>query len=988
MATIQNGTVVLDQNDFIAMADNPERGIDTVIDAIETSWFDKRVYVNSKTHPVVLCTDIIIGTSYAVLNRVDDSLSRAFPAHARNITDLSKHMGDEEKVGLFGNPSTCVLALALDVDAFHKLAKPVTVKTGRLETTYQMLLFPKDTEIIFNGYTFAIENGIEMRYLDSSGFQVVYDDSTNNPQAPIDNNLLVRDFKVIDGKYYITVQVPARQLKCLVTEGLTSNASSGCVGDIEYVDSLYNVRAFLKSPNSQVKREIKVGFDQDVFDPAEVTLALIIDTTNKTFNYEIPDIYIQNGLGLGTVSIYTYVTKGALQDKDFRMVPLGEVLVNYQDYRFGSGRLGPYSEGLRNAGSIVWGASTTVNGGSNPRPFAEVKQSFMDGKRIRTLPITTSNLEGTVEAYDYDAVKSIDYVTGRQYSVTKELIKQENKKFNSPMACFVGSFLTSANNLVSSGVVLDNGKRITIPHNVLFDVTDYTSQLVNKITLDGYLGMTGEELVELTSNKTLVYTPFYYVMDTTNNQAVLRTYHLDAPKFNSQKFIDENKALAIEVGVGSLSIEHQEDGYLITMVTKSGQSYKELDNNSLGVQLSINVVGSSSIATLAGTFYGITPDEERIWQFKMESKFDLDVNDTIYFTNFNMFGAPQVFVNTPLDLTMNFILTMGGDPRVTDTPSDQKIDQTIFPIQMTALIETTYSATLGSRQGSLYSRIRPLIGEGQYKRYETDVPMVYAEDTYLYENGKLVRDPDTGRPIAEHRKGEIVYNSNGSVRLAYRKGDFILDDNGEKIQVAPRDLQYHFDFIAFDGVYYFSGDEYDKEFAQATKDYFVEHIGQDMGYFNSRLLDRTGLFYQPRSKIGNKKVLVNSNYEMYLKQDLSFQVIYYLNGPGYKNQNLKENLLDSTPRILNDALQDATTISTTEFIRVLRAAAPPEVVGIKLNAMAGDNTVDIISNEDSLSGFSIRKLLSISSDRLVSVREAVDTSFMPHDRGMVEMGPV
>lgn len=981
--------MALTQKEIISLADNPERGIDSVINEVETSWFDKRVYLNSKTHPVVFCADLIIGTSFGVLNRIDDAISRAFPVHARNITDLSKHMGDEEKVGLFGNPSTCELMLGIDVDAFHNLAKPFEVTVGRTTTVYQKLLFPKDTEITFNGYIFAIENGIEIRYKETSGFQVVYDDSTNNPQWPINDNVLVRDFRQTGGKYYLTVTVPVRQLQCIVTEGLTSNQSSGCTGDIEYSDYLYNVRAFLRSPNSTVNREIKVAFDQDTFDPATPTLALIIDTTNSIFNYEIPDVYIQNGLGIGTVSIYTYVTKGAVTDKDFRKVPLDEVKVNYQDYRFGSGRLGPYSEGLRNSGSIVWGATSAVSGGSNPRPFEAIKASFIAGKRIRTLPITESNLEGTVEAYDYDAVKSIDYVTGRQYAITKELIKQDNKKFNSPMACFVGSFLTSANNLVASGVVLDNGKRITIPHNMLFDVTDYTSQLVNRLTLDRYLGMSGEELVELTSNKTLVYTPFYYVMDTTNNQAVLRTYHLDAPKFNYQKFIAENEALGIEVGVGQLDIEHKEDGYLITLVTKSSQGYKELDNNALGAQLSISVTGSSSLASLAGTFYGITEDEERIWQFKLDSKFDLDVNDMLYFTNFNMFGSPQVTVGSPLDLTMTFLLTMGGDPSLTDTPSDRKIDQNLFPISMTALIETTYSTKLGSRQGSLYSRIRPLVGEGQYRRYETDVPRVYAEDTFKRDpdTGKLLRD-ENGRPIPDHLAGEIIYNSNGSPRLEYQKGDFVLDDNGNKIQVAPRDLQYHFDFIAFDGVYYFSADEYDKEFAQATKDYFIDIIGQDMSYFNTRLLDRTGMFYQPRSKIGSKQVLVNSNYEMYLKQDLSFQVIYYLTATGYKNQNLKEALLDSTPRILNDILENATTISTAEFIRVLRASAPPEVVGIKLNALAGDTTVDIISNEDSLSGFSIRKLLAISSDRLVSVKEAVDTSFMPHDRSMVNMGPV
>ena len=976
--------MTIEHDELIALADNPERGIDTVINDIENSWFGKRVQLNSKTHPAIFAADLIIGTSFGVLNRIDDGISRAFADHARNISDLSKHMGDEEKIGLFGNPSDCVLVLGIQLDAFLNLAKDVTKTVGRVTTTYKMVLFPKDTEIIFNGIYFAIENGIEIRYKESSGYQVVYDDSTINPQAPIRDNVLFRDFKNENGQKFLTIKVPVRQLRCLPTEGLTSNASSGCRGNINYSDNLYNVRAFIRRANTNVLQEIKVAFDQDVFDQNSITLSLNIDTTNRTFNYEIPDVYIQDGSGVGTVNIYTYTTLGALE-KDFRSVPLKEVGVNYQDYRYGSGRLGPYSEGLRNSGAIAWGATSITKGGTTPRPFIEVKESFVQGRRVRNLPITENNLEGTLKTYDYDTVKAIDYVTGRQYSVTKELPVQKNKNFYSPMSCFVGSFLTSANQLVASGVVLDNGRRVTIPHNVLFDVTDYTTQLVTKGIRDSYTGMTNEELVELVANKTLVYVPFYYVMDTTNNQAVLRTYHLDEPKFNYQTFVAENDALGIEVGVGSIDMVHQEDGYLITLVTKSSQSYKDQDNNAVGAQLSMNVVDSASLASLAGTFYGLTEDGERIFQFKLKSNFDVDVNDILYLNNLTMFGQEQYSVGTPLSLTMTFLLTISGDPTDTDTPSDRKIEQSLFPDKQVAIIETSYATMFGSRLGNLYSRIRPLVGEAQYKRYEQDIPETYTEDVLLRDDdGKLIFDSN-GDVIIEHRLGEIAYNSNGQMRLRYRKNDFILDSNGKPIQLAPRDLLYHFDFIAFDGAYYFSRDEYDKEFAATTKDHFVEVVGADMAYFDTLTLDRTGLFYQPRSKIGSQKVLVNSNYQMYLKQDLSIVLTYYLTQGGYKNQNLKDSLLESSPRVLNEELAGATSVSTAELIQALRENAPPEVVGIKLNALAGDSSVDIISNADALTGFSIRKHLKLTSDQLISVQEAIDITFMPHDTNMVSM---
>jgi hypothetical protein len=654
------------------------------------------------------------------------------------------------------------------------------------------------------------------------------------------------------------------------------------------------------------------------------------------------------------------------------------VVPNYQDYRYGAGKMGEYSTPLRNAPGIAWAVSKVTTGGSNPVDFNVLKQQLINDRRSRVIPITENNLTGKVENYGYNAVKAIDYLTGRSYSVSKELPIQDNKGFYAPMSCYVGSHLTSANDLVGAGVVMDNGKRITIPHNVLFDITQPTSKLVNSLTKDRYLGLSSEALVDTMADLTLAYTPFYYVMDLTSNQAVLRTYHLDEPKVNKQTFVAENSLLGFELGVGALTIEHQDDGYLITVQTKSSDAYKKLDNNLLGLQLSITPQDSNSLASMAGELVALSEDGERIWEFRLKSKFDVDVNDVIYFTNFSQFGSVQPSTGTPLDLEMTLIFTYAGDPELTKSDSDVKIDKTLFEDDMVAIIETRYNATLGKLLGNLYSRIRPLVGEAQYKRYEADVPQTYTQTTMRRENGQLVFD-EAGNPIPEHQAGDIVYNDNGSVRLLYRRGDVVIDENGQPVELAPRDLKYHWDFIAFDGNYFFSNDVYDQEFAQATKDYFVDVISKDMEAFTSQALDRTNLLYQPRSKLGYQKVVVNSNYESFLKQDLSFTVTYYLTASGYRNQNLKDALSNSTPQVLNQQLYGSSTIAMSSFITSLLGDSSQDVVTAKINALSGDTTVDVISNVDDLTGFSVRKELKLSGDGGVAVKEAIDIIFLPHD---------
>lgn len=972
--------MALTHDDMVKLVNNPGRGVSTIINELETAWFDKRVQINSKSHPFVFASDVIIGSSYGVLNRVLDGISRNFAVHSRNVSEISPHMADDEKVGMFGTPSTMTLEFAIEEETLLEIAKEVTVQMGKSTFTYQMILIPKDTEITFNGYTFCVENGIEIRWSDKTGYQVVYDETTNNPFNPIANNLLTKERRPGRDKWYLIVAVPVRQLACKAIENVTSNKASGCRDTVEYQDNLYAIRAFLTQDG--VRREIKVSYDQDVFAPLQPTLAINLKSAN-TFDYEIPDVYIENETGIGTLSIYVWTTKGALE-KDFQDIDLSTVEKNYQDYRYGAGTLNEFSAALKSVGGTVWKAATVTTGGSAALPFETIKRTFILGRRQRVLPITENNLAGTVEERDYNSVKTIDYMTGRSYAVTKELPVQDNKKFYAPMSTFVGSYRASVVDLIRSGVVLDNGDRVTIPHNVLFDITEPTTELVTAYTKNQYLGLAKEDLVDLVQNKTLVYTPFYYVLDITNTQVTLRTYHLDQPEVNYQTFIQENTALGLEVGVGAISVEHEEDGYLITVTTTSGQSYKELASDTLGIQLSFEAVDTNSLASVAGTLYGETADGERIFQFKLASRFDVDVNHVLYFTNFNQFGERQPQTGIDLKQNVKLIFTFKGDKEFTQSPIDAKIDDTIFADDMVGIIETDYNITFGKYMGNLYSRIRPLVGEAQYQRYPSDVPATYKETKYKRDDkGQLVWV--NGKMVVEHTAGEVMKNSSGDTILAYRAGDVILDEHGDPIELLPRDRQYHWDFIGFDATYFFSLDDYDHQFAQDTKDFFVNNIDKDMNYFTSMAVNQTTLVFQPRNKLGYQKVVINSNAQTLLKQDLSFVVTFYLSQSGYKNQNLKETLQTAAPRIINSWLYDETSVANSDLTAMLKDIAKVDVKAVKIDAHSGNTIIDIISNADSLSGFSVRKLLRLSGDGLLSVQEDIDVTFLPHDVKMVDM---
>lgn len=267
-----------------------------------------------------------------------------------------------------------------------------------------------------------------------------------------------------------------------------------------------------------------------------------------------------------------------------------------------------------------------------------------------------------------------------------------------------------------------------------------------------------------------------------------------------------------------------------------------------------------------------------------------------------------------------------------------------------------------------------MVGAPKYKEYEKDVPSIYGEDIFLYENNELVIKD--GKAVLLHRKGEPVLDSNGNVIYQHLKGDTVKVD-GVPIPLTEREILYYWDFIGFDFSYFLSQDDYDTEYLNRIRDLISTDIMNELETIGANKLERTDIIFKPRSTIGYTRVIIDEGQEIDIKNDLKFVINYYLTREGNLNSNLKNSITTSTHQTINSILTRS-TVSSSIIIKALKDLSLNDIIEVKVSIFSDDREINVISNIDETNGFAVRKKLVQTGDNFLTVREDIDISFKEH----------
>lgn len=961
------------REDLLAVQSNPAAMQRTIYDTLQSASENGDDIVDP-SNPFVFLMEAAVSCTGAFMDQQKVLTRKQYPVHAITEEDLYLHMADSDYVGRFASPSRTSFTLLLGKE--EVIRKAVSTNTGGI----RKLVIPKHTEFTIVGIRFSLQYPIEIRIMSHGGIQIVYDATEESPLVSLESNLLTWSITRIKQTDFIAIRIPANQFRIASHYGQL-NPSTGFNETFSYTDQFYFARAYLEQADGSWK-EVKTTHTDQVYDVR--TFTVVLKVLEGQLNVRVPQIYFTEGMAQRNLRVDIYSTRGKMD------LPLGE----YRTSEFGvtwrdldRTETSRFSAPLNSFSTMILFSDQRARGGNNAIGIDELRRRVISNSNGQAmLPITGQQLEAAGEDLGYQIVKSVDNVTERIYKATRSLPEPSLEGTITPAALRISTIQESMETLGDYANAKDNGARITLTPNMLYERKDGLTNPVSDQRMTELNEMDYETLIATVNEGRFLYTPFHYVLDGSDSAFDLRAYLLDFPEIVNKQFVQENDTAQLEVATSSYSIERTAEGYRLMIATRSGDAFKSLDDANVHVQLAYTPVSENNRAYMTGQLYGKTESNERVYRFDLPTDFDIDDQNGLKLLGFNMFDTdPRI---TTSKLTQDFeVIYIVSDYEIEGMEASD-IDEIYGYFMLgegdyVGIAHEILKVRFGYALDNLWRRSRTVAGSLNYERWEVDEPLVYENTVFERDPGtgniKLTYDSATGEIdyVVLHRAGDPVLNESGEPRYRHRAGEPKIDEQGMPIVKDGRGLVRQFDLLLIDGVWRFATDEASVEYRREVASTLADWVSQDIGSLAQRLLERTRLYFYPKTTFGEVPVYVESGRETEVNAEQSFTVKMYLTSERFDRLELREPLTQAAIETISTALRSS-TISLSEINTRIKEAVGSDVLSVETRGLSGEAGFSTITLRNSDSSCILKKRLRRRSNGSLVAEDDVSVEFIRH----------
>lgn len=920
------------------------------------------------TNPFVFGLEAASVLTAAFMMKDETNTRRQYPLAAQTNDDLYIHMSDKDYLDRFATPAKTTMSFLLPLaEVIEKMVLDQT-------TGIRKIVIPRNTYVTVIDTQFSIQYPVEIRQLQHGGIQIIYDTDIKSPLQDLTTNVIDHEIRTNGVAEWIYFELEVFQFSIISHTNVISAATDFSY-DMVVADNFYYARLYVENASGKWE-EIKTTHTEQVYDVTVPTAVLKI--TDKNVNIRIPQVYTSGGLLSRNIRMDVYQTKGEI-NAILSEYPFDAFTTTWQAYD--KSEYTEYVAPLKVLSTTVIYSNKTVIGGTKALTFSELRNRVIkNAVGVRNLPITNVQIETHLEKQGYQVVKNVDNVTNRIFLATKPMPLPVNQKLITPANSCIKTLSLTFKKALLNKAIIDNGDSITLTPDVIYKDNLGILEIVTDDELNYIGSLPNDRKALIISNSSYLYTPFHYVVDASDKTFECRPYYFDNPEIKTKVFNDQNDTTLLQVNTKSYSIERTVDGFKIRIVTQSGDSYKELPDTNVHVQLAFIPPNEKDYAYLNGVLFTTLEDGERVFDFVIKTNFNTDKEDNLYITNFLMYTFEPRYTRVPMDIDFNIVYSVSSviGYQWQFSPIDKILGRFALPSRIAGVTHETLKVKLGYSLKRLWARARSVIDSITYETHDIDILQYYEQDVLERDaTGSAIKIDATGRPVFKvlHKKGDPVLDSGGTHIVKHAAGSIKLDSSGNPLPTNVRGLLRQFDIMLIEAAYKFSTDATSITYRNQLTQNIVSQITTDFETINKQLLEQTRIYYYPKTSLGLVDVLIGDTTIKSIEADQSFEVTLYVPATTYSNINLREQLVKTTIKLISDGLTNV-VVSIDDIVNTLKESYGEDVVSVKMTGIGGSQDLQTITLIDNSKRCSVKKRLTSTADGKLIVEEAVSVIFV------------
>lgn len=928
----------------------------------------------SPANPVVLTIENQAALIAAFTENMQSQTQRLLQVNALTPEDLYPHMADVHFTNIFNLPASTIFTLILDK---KEILNSMVAIPGTMSSK---VTIPRDSYFTISDYVFGIHYPIDITQLVHGGIRVSYDTSELTPLQTLSSNILTTREVQRDGVTYLAIDIEVFQFNITsktptVTQGTTFSYN------VAITDLYYATRVYMTNSDGTIS-EIPVRYSESIYDP--LNPCAIVKLLDGVVNVSIPQIYINNQQVLGSLRIDVYTTKGPLQT-DFSSYSIGSIGYRFRDLDKTADTT--YTAPMTQLDTCTILGEQQVSGGALGMTFTDLRTAVIaDAIGDPSLPITPAQIQNFITRLGYDVIKNTDIVTDRVFLGTKNMPDPTDATLLTAANASIETMNAAFTDLIGNSAIIDNtsdSNSITIKPSAIFQLVDGLLTLVDDSTLASIAGMRSDLKATYITNGDFLYTPFYYVLDTSNNQFRLAPYYLDNPTVESQTFVDDNEGTLLQVNTNGYTLIKTDTGYKLQLTVISNADYKAVQDTDVQCILGFTSSTEEDPCWMVGTLFGTDPtSKERIWEFDLTSQFAMDVTDRIDFRNFKMYDTTDktIYSNLLQDFTVIYATQSQLGNLFVPGLIDAQLPRYLVGMNSKAICQETLSLQFGQAMSNLWARARSTASTIEYETYPTDQILRYTDDIYKVDpatNSQIFMVNGQPTRVLLHAKNDPILDVNGNQQIQYPAGSIVYDNT--QTPPAPivknvRYLQHRFELFLIEGVYAFSTDDIAIAYRNTVAQTVAGWVTTDMVNVQAATLDKTNVYFYPKTIFGTIEVTVADGIVQQISAGQSFSVALTVTKEVYQDDVLRAQLETQTTTTIAAYLKNQ-TLANSDIVENLRTAYGNDVLDAQVSLFGDAANIPVMQLVNPVHCCGIKKrLVSRDDDKLV-VEEDITVTF-------------